>query len=186
MRLKLFCLGIIIALLFQCGSRGYDPDESLNAQQKDELMMTLVRYIAKAPENVGDTEKFDKKHDAYYQQRASQCRLERYYNNHDVEYFLISQPAPSLTEKRHATGGRIRIGDEGAIVDYEEVFRTWKMVPDTLKERSYLLFEAMVKGESLDKYMTKNSMPVEYIEFPDDKTYFDKRDRRWKTKTAEN
>jgi hypothetical protein len=180
MRLKLIWLAILSTFLFQCGSNNYDPSEHLNAQQKDELMMTLVRYIAKAPENVKEKEKFRKEHDAYYQQRASQLKLEQYYKDHDVQYFLISQPAPSLTEKRHATGGKIRIGDEGAIVEYEEVFRTWKMVPDTLIKRSYLLFDKMVKGESLDNYLTKNSMPVEYIEFPDERTYFDKAERRWK------
>lgn len=76
----------------------------------------------------------------------------------------------------------MRFNEADSLTAYEEVFRTWKMVPDTLARRSELLFDKMVKGESLDPYLTKNSGGVEYIEFPDDRTYYDKLSRTWKLK----
>ena len=72
--------------------------------------------------------------------------------------------------------------EEGKISDYEEVFRTWKMVPDTLAKREMILFDKFVRGESLTPYETKNSGGVEYIEFPDERTYFDKQAKQWKSK----
>ncbi len=173
---------VIVGLLTQCSTRTYDPDKILSPQEKDELMMSIVRYLSKPPENVGAQEKFDTKYDEYYQERASSCRLERYYRNGDDQYFLVSQPAPSLTEKRHATGGKLVKGNDGKVTSYEEIFRTWKMVPDTLRRRSYMLFDKMVTGKPLEVYQTKNSMPEEYIEFPDERTYFDKEDREWKVR----
>jgi hypothetical protein len=166
----------------QCSrSNKYDPDASLSAAEKDKLKMTIIRYVARAPENVGPTEKFKTEHDPYYQERASLCFLEHFYQSGNTQYFLVTQPAPSLVEKRHATGGKIVVNDDGSIAEYEEVFRTWKMVPDTLKKRSYYLFDKMVKGEPLEPFYTK-SKGDQYIEFPDDQTYYDKSAREWKTK----
>lgn len=173
-------LFLILVLFAQCGGK-FDPDASLNPREKDELMMKIIRYVAKAPENVSATEKFKSDYDAYYQERASQCFLEQYYATDKTAYFLVSQPAPSITEKRHATGGKIIFNDDGSIQEFEEVFRTWKMVPDTLKKRSYFLFSRMVKGETLDPFYAKKTGD-QYIEFPDDNTYYDKASRSWKTK----
>lgn len=53
---------------------------------------------------------------------------------------------------------------------------------DTLIRRGGLLFDKMVKGESLEPYVTKNSNGVEFIEFPDDNVYYDKKMRKWKSK----
>jgi hypothetical protein len=169
-------------LLFQCTkNKNYDPDVYLTPQEKDARIMQIIRYVAKAPENISNEEKFSSKYDSYYHQRASQTRLEQYCVDGDLHYFLLSQPAPSLVEKRNATGGKLKVSVDGNLMEYEEVFRTWKMVPDTLKKRSFILFDKMVKGESLEPYFTKN-LKVEFIEFPDDRTYYDKYHRTWRTK----
>ena len=173
---------IIFCALSSCSSSwDYDPGK-LTPTQKDELMSMIIRYLAKPPENVPEAEKFDSKHDGYYQQKAAEARLEQYYKWGDTQFFLISQRAPSLTEKRHATGGRFTLNESGELASYEEAFRTWKMVPDTLQRRSFLLFDKMVRGESLEPYLTINSQGIEYIEFPDERTFYHTAARAWKTK----
>ena len=169
-------------MLVQCSdNKKYDPSKTLSPQEKDEVMMNIVRYLAKAPENVGPEEKFKPEYNPYYQERASQCILEQYLVRDAIHYFLVSQPAPSLTEKRHATGGRFRLDKDGVLLEYEEIFRTWKMVPDTLRQRGYFLFDKMVGNESLEPFYTK-SAGDRYIEFPDDHTYYDKSSRSWSTR----
>jgi len=79
-----------------------------------------------------------------------------------------------------ATGVKLVVDGDNNITEYEEVFRTWKMVPDTLAKREMILFDKFVKGESLEPYETKNSHGVEYIEFPDESMYFDKGSRQWR------
>lgn len=179
-RILVLVLGLCVVT--QCTTdKKYDPGLSLSPQEKDELMVKIIRYVAKAPENVGPDEKFKPEYNDYYRERISQTFLERYFVDGSVHYFLVSQPAPSLTEKRHATGGRFEIDQDGSLKEYEEVFRSWKMVPDTLRERSYFLFEIMVMGESLEPYYSKSTSD-QYIEFPDVKTYYDKSSRSWKTR----
>lgn len=176
-------LPIVLALAWSCSQiKEYDPGKQLSPQEKDQLMMKISRYIAKAPENVNEQQKFSPQYDDHYRKKIREARLEQYYKSDDDVFFLISQPAPSLKVKRHATGGKFALNDLGELTDYEEIFRTWKMTPDTLKARSYFLFDKMVTGEPLSPYYTENSDGVDYIEFPDDRTYFDTASRSWKTK----
>jgi len=176
-------LSALIISMFSCGKNAsYNPNDYLNPKKKDEVMTKIVRYFAKAPENTSDTEKFDKQYDEYYLDKMSRTRLECYYPANGETYFMVSQEAPSLYGKRHATGGKFKMNENGEVTEYEEIFRTWKMMPDTLIRRGTLLFDKMVKGESLEPYWTKNSGGVEYIEFPDPKVYYDKTARRWQFK----
>jgi hypothetical protein len=186
MRLKGGVLPVVsFVLLFGC-TKGYGPAEHLTAQQQYEQVWKIIRYLAKAPENVTFEERFYKGYDNYYQEQVSLHRLDAYYiDDNGVRYFLISRRAPSLTDKRVATGGKMTLADDGSLSSYEEVFRTWKMPDSTLTKRSVLLFDLMVKGKSLDPYLTKNSWPEEYIEFPDDRTYYDVTAMKWKTKPIE-
>lgn len=178
-----FLYAIILGTLMACSpGSDYNPDKQLSAIEKDEMLEKIIRYLAKPPENVSESKKFEKQFDAYYQTKISEARIEQYYRTGDDHYFLVSQVAPSVTVKRHATGGKFRLNDEGKIAAYEEIFRTWKMVPDTLKKRSYILFDKMVKGESLAPYYTASSNGVEYIEFPDERTYYDIESKSWKVK----
>ena len=174
-----FCVCFI---LIGC-SKGYAPDEHLSPQQQTDNVWKIIRYLARAPENVTFEERFYKGYDKYYQEQMALHRLDAYFIGADgTHYFLISRRAPSLIDKRVATGGRMKLDEEGDLLEYEEVFRTWKMEDKDLVKKGIVLFDLMVKGKSLDPYLTKNSWPEEYIEFPDDQTYFDVEARAWKGK----
>lgn len=171
----------IAFIAFSC-SNDYNPSSHLDAKEQDATMNKIIRYMAKAPEGLTMQERFYAAYDSYYQEQKSLHRLDAYFIKDGVNYFLVSRPAPSLTEKRVSTGGRMKFNDAGELTEYEEVFRTWKMPDTVLIKKSLMLFDKMVKDESLEPYLTKNSMPEEYIEFPDEHTYFDKTARSWKQK----
>jgi hypothetical protein len=65
------------------------------------------------------------------------------------------------------------------------IFHALKMPPAVVKTRSLFLFDLLVRGESLEPYYSKNKGD-QYIEFPDERTYYDKVDRSWKTKLVSN
>jgi hypothetical protein len=160
----------------------FNPSNQLTGEEKREILTRIVRYVVKPPENVSPVDKFSTQYDEYYAAKLSEIRLDQYYQKDDEIFFLVSKPATHLKIKWHATGGKFKINGAGDLIDYEEIFRTWKMTPDTLKARSYFLFEKMVKEEPLEPYYTKNSKRIELIEFPDDRTFFDKNSRAWKQK----
>jgi hypothetical protein len=164
-----------------CGN-SYKPNSHLTIQKQDEVMWKIIRYLAKPPEGLTKPERFYKGYDEYYEKQKSRHRLDAYFIDGDQHYFLVSRIAPSITEKRVATGGKLKMDAKGKVIEYEEVFRTWKMKDEDLKIKAGKLFDLMVKGEPLEKYRTKYTFPDEYIEFPDDVNYYDKEAREWKLK----
>lgn len=175
---------IVFAFAAVSCQKGYSPSDWLTPQEETDSKWKVIRYISRPPDNVTFQERFYNGYDPYYQQQMSLHRLDAYYVEGNKHYFLISRTAPSLIEKRVATGGSMVLDDKGEITEYEEVFRTWKMIDSLQIRKSIFLFDKMVKGESLEPYLTKNSTPEEYIEFPDDNVYFDKSARVWKTKSG--
>ena len=173
----------VILLAAACNSnRDYKPESHLSIEEMDKVMTAVIRYLGKPPENVNETEKFDSKYDRHYQELASRHRVDKYFiDGKGYHYFLISRPAPSLFDKRVATGGMMKFSDDWKLTEYEEIFRTWKMKEDNLKEKGLILFDGMVKHESLLPYQAPVATE-EYIEFPDTRTYYDKASRSWRTR----
>jgi hypothetical protein len=176
---------LVLVLLIACGgNKDYKPESWLSSEEQDKLMMSVIRYVGKPPENVGSNEKFDVRYNAYYQQLAGRHKLDMYYlDDEGNEYFLISRAAPSLYEKRVATGGVLRRNESGVLIEYEEKFRTWKMKGDDLARKGAILFEAMTKGHPLSQYQMPLSKE-EFIEFPDLRTYYDKSERAWNVRDS--
>lgn len=161
----------------------YAPDRYLTSAQQKSFKMEVARYVAKAPRRVTDSLKFDSIYDEHYAKQAAQLDLIAYYvdKKSGTHYFLIGKVAPSIQPKWVATGGKLRYSDDGDLIEYEEVFRTWKLPRRELEERALYLFDLMVKGEDLTPYYTATA-GFNYIEFPDDNVYFDKKARTWKSK----
>lgn len=184
--MRTYLIILIASGLFLGCTKDYAPDSYLSAQEQYDQMWKIIRYLGKPPENLTFEERFYKGYDSYYEKQIAAHRLDAYFiDDSGTHYFLVSRRAPSLVEKRVATGGKMKLDAEGTLTEYEEVFRTWKMVDSLQVSRSLFLFDKMVKGQSLEPYLTKNSMPEEYIEFPDDRVYFDKEKRQWIAKPLE-
>ena len=181
--LKLSSILLVVSIFQSCNQkRNYNPDSILSVKEKDRVLMSIIRYIGKSPENVGVNERFDSKHDIHYLDIASRHRFDQYYiAANGTHYFLISRPAPSLFEKRVAIGGKLKFDENGQVLEFEEVFRTWKLKEEDLKVKGNLLFDLMVNDRDLSPYYRINSSE-EYIEFPDEHNYYDKIERMWKAK----
>jgi hypothetical protein len=182
MRRALILLSIAVVLACCQSDKDYRPASHLSAQQQEDLLKDVIRYVARSPEGVLPEQRTDTRYDSHYEEQRRLHRLDAYYVDDNVNYFLVSRVAPSLTEKRVAIGGRLEKDDNGTISYYEEVFRTWKMEPDTLARRSLFLFDVMVRDEDLTQYYTSKTGNTDYIEFPDDRTFYDTNQRIWRTK----
>lgn len=180
---RIIILMLLAGTVVSCSdsNRKNKASESLTPSEADAVKKAIIRFVSKAPDGTSGNEKFDAKYNAYYEENAKRCFLEFYTVKDNYHYFLVTQPAASMVEKRHATGGRFALNDKGEVTEYEEIFRTWKMTPQDLRTKSEIIFNDMVAGESLERYYTKHAGD-KYIEFPDDRTYYDKEARAWKVK----
>jgi len=179
-KLILFLGGVM--LFGSCGSNDYRPESHLQIPKQEILMNRVIRYMSRSPEGVAPEDRLDPEHDAHYAEQMSAHRLDALYEDDGTYYFLVSRLAPSLTEKRVAIGGKVTLGEDMQVQVYEEIFRTWKMEPDTLNRRGMLLFDRMVRGEDLTAFYSSRSGNADYIEFPDDRTFFDTQQRIWRSR----
>jgi hypothetical protein len=178
-----FLLLTAVASCVACGPADrYKPESSLSPARQEQFLYSIARYTAKLPKRVTHQDKFDARYDGYFRQEMKSYKVEGYYAGPDsTHFFLISRPAPSLREKRVAIGGRLRYDAKGNLVRYEEVFRTWKMEKEELTRKSSILFDTMIKTGNVNSYLPHKT-EEDWVEFPDERNYFDLADRRWKIK----
>jgi hypothetical protein len=177
---------LLLVLFNSCSRDPYRPDSFLSQPEQLKLIRQTVYYSAKLPPNANHKTKFDNSFDWYYDRAAQEVRLDRYFiNQSNVHYFLMTRMARSITPMREGIAGKIKLDEAGNITEYEEIFRTWKMADDSLKKRGNMLFERMVKGQDLTLYYSK-FQGDRYIEFPDDRFYFDKNSRIWRDRSRDS
>jgi len=170
---------LFIALLSACTSDPYDPSKFLTPDAQQKLIRETVYYSMKLAPNANHDTKFDKEFDWYYDRAAKEVEVTKYYiDEKHTHYFLMSREARSITPMREGIGGKLSFDEAGKLIEYEEIFRTWKMESDSLKIRGVMLFDRMVKGKDLSLFYSK-FQGDKYIEFPNERFSFDKKLRLW-------
>ena len=168
-----------LALFTACTSDPYEPDKFLTTEDQEKLIRETVYYSMKLAPNANHETKFDNEFDWYYDRAANELEVIKYYVDENADhYFLMSRVARSITPAHEGIGGKLRYSDTGKLVEYEEIFRTWKMPNDSLKVRGAMLFDRMVKGKDLSLFYAK-FQGDKYIEFPNERFTYDKKSRLW-------
>lgn len=181
MKVTSYFLVAFLIVAFSCQKADkYDPAKQLSEAEQANILLSTVRYLGHLPKKGSLDTKFEDRFDVYYSQLAKDFTLDAYYQQDGYEYFLASRIAPSLKVKKVATGVKMKRDAIGQITYYEEVFRTWKFEEAELQQKSMMLFDKMVNGESLTAYLPKHSGNEEYIEFPNETVSYDLQNRVWK------
>jgi len=169
-------------LFFSCSDQKNDYKTHLNWTEdiNDQWLNRVIRYVSKAPGKGNQIDRFSPEYDEYYENQKNKHRIDLFFKepNTGYVYLLITRIAPSLVEKRVATGIKLK-WNNNSLEYYQEVFRTWKMTEDELTMKGEFLFDLMVKGKDLSPYFPQNSGKEEFIEFPDEHTYYDTINRVW-------
>jgi len=169
----------LFVLLSSCNSDPYDPGKFLSRDDQQKLIRETVYFSMKLAPNANHDTKFNKEFDWYYDRAAKEVEVAKYYiDEKRTHYFFMSRVARSITPMREGIGGKLRFDDAGKLIEYEEIFRTWKMERDSLKIRGLMLFDRMVKGKDLSLFYSK-FQGDKYIEFPNERFSFDKTLRLW-------
>jgi hypothetical protein len=157
----------------------YTAIQTLDEATQTALLPKIVRYSAKKPKGITDAERFESRFDEYYAEKQKSYQWKLAFRQDTLLYFLVTNIAPSLHQKRKAIAGVLSYDKDFNITSYKEIFRTFKMKEDELTQKSLFLFDLMVNGKDLTPYYPENSQE-EYIEFPDKNNVFDTQTRAWK------
>jgi hypothetical protein len=163
-------------------SNRYSPDSSLSEATQDSILQKIVRYSAKLPPHSNHLTKFNTEFDGYYERAFELYNMRYHFAKQDTHFFLLMRNARSLWPAHEALGCKLVTNSKGQIIEYEEIFRTWKMAEDSLAERGLFLFELMVQNEDLKPYYT-SFQGDRYIEFPNDRFFFNKLTKTWQAKS---
>ena len=180
--MKKVTLFILLFGIFSCSqSPSYNPDAALSKDKQEAFKYEIIRFVAKLAKRATHETKFEDRFDEAYQKAASKMNLDKYFVNQKdgYTYFEVSKIAPSNHVRYVATGGRLKKDADGKIVDYEEIYRTWKMSQQDLAKKTPTYFDYMVNGKDLSGFYTANIGNTENIEFPDAQTSFNKESRQW-------
>ncbi len=194
MNTRLF-IGLLALSVAACGDPAKDelsnavinPEAYLTSNEQEDFLYSISRYICKYPSQAGRDNMWNERFDSAYAKLAKAQQLRHYYIDSvsGTHHFMVSRIAPSIHEKYVGLAGKFSPSEDDPLAEYEEVFRTWKMFPAEHKEKSEMLFHKWIKGDDLSLYYTANSGGVEYIEFPDEETWYDKDARQWQTRRGD-
>jgi hypothetical protein len=181
-------LVIYAFLITGCKGDAYDPGKYFKPDDQVTILSQCVRYSAKLPPTATHQTKFNSEHNEYYNIALKEYDWRKCYpvSGSEGEYFfLITRQARSLWPAREAIGGMLKVDKKNKNVSYEEIFRTWKMAKDSLDGRAAELFDHMIKGEDLTPFTAKYQGD-RYIEYPDDRFYFDKTQMQWRDRAMDS
>lgn len=178
--------GIVIQVIFAVGlllackqKDSYDPLTYLSRSEQDSIIYKTIRYSAKLAPTSNHQTKFDTGFDSYYKSVAADYTFLYALKEEDgTLHFLIERPGRSITPLYEGIGGNLRLNERDSLIQYEEIFRMWKMPDKDLRERGKMLFQKMIQREDLTIYYPKQAGDA-YIEFPDGRFSFDKQTRTW-------
>ncbi len=184
--MKYFSFLFLLLAMISCKSEPViiETNAYLTNEQQEDFKYSIIRYADRLPKKATHQTKFDTVFSTEYKKQAEASEVLFYHidSTTNTHYFALTKIAPSMILKKVAVVGKLKYDKNGAISDYEESFRTWKMEIPELKTKTEEMFIKFINGEDLSSYYTVNSKGNFYIEFPDEKTYYDKKARNWKTK----
>lgn len=156
----------------------FDATKNLNAEEQLLFLQKIIYNVGKWPESANKNTVKNAHYNEDFEKEVKLHTLKYYFTKNDTIYFGVWKVAPSLEQKFRLTAGKLTMGENGPIY-YEEIFRTWKMTPEKLKEKGSILFAKLLNGEDLSPYYNHNSGEEEWIEFPDIDVNWDQKEQTW-------
>lgn len=180
MRNFFYLIPLVFLILpgLSCSSgRKYDIASYFSKEQSDSLLVDVVTFIGRKPEGSDWQTKYDPVYRNYYIRLSAGFSFEYYYiSPAGVHYFYMIRPARHKDGNRRGVGGMYRIGSDGTIVDFEEVFNTPVKSEAELREIGKILFSELVKTGNVERFSENRN----YIEWPDDRLKYDKVKKEWR------
>ncbi|MES2836404.1 MAG: hypothetical protein V4667_02685 [Bacteroidota bacterium] len=145
-----------------------------SAYKSDSLLVNIVSYIDKLPENVKAENRFDSANRNYYIEGfKTRFQFVNYYISTDsTHYFTAHIKTASLYNKKRLVAGKFKI-QNNLITDFEEVLITKKLTEQKLNEIKDSLFIKIIENKAINH---------PEIEWPNATTSYSKSNHSWISK----
>ncbi len=180
MRNFLFLFAIVILFTSEsCSDKShvYQYNNYFTSAEIDSIMFDAVMIMGRRPKNTTREASLLPEHRPYYTNLVNDFSLKHIATNNDsIYYYFMLRPARNHTGwVNRGVGGYFSLNEEKRISGFVEVFNTPIMPKEEILHVGTELFEEMVKTGNIDKYLYRKEM----IEWPDQRTEYDKSINEW-------
>ncbi|MDP2174610.1 MAG: hypothetical protein Q8K70_01730 [Bacteroidota bacterium] len=177
---------LLISVLVSCQSKQAKIELEDYQERFDDLLFEIVPFVAKLHDSIPMSERFMPKNKNFMKTHIleREYQWQNFYRDSNYSYFQITRLEPSNNrDKYSAICGKFKQNKDGSMdsASFEEIYWTWKMKKDQLDEKSKILFLKAIKNQSLKAYCDPQTKD-DWIEFPNDKVYYDKATKKWLVK----
>ena len=170
----LFCL----VFLLSC-KRKYEVKEYYSQAEQDTLLADIITYVYNKPGYSDWQTRFLPKYRKYYVSHLKDFQFHRYFiDENNTHHFYLIRPARGPQGNIRGVGGTFKRDQEGKIYAFKELFNTPIATREQLEIRGAELFKWMIVNGNVNAYL-KNP---DYIEWPDNMTYYDTIQHEWLVK----
>jgi hypothetical protein len=143
----------------------------------DTLLVDFVSYIYKKPSVATWATKFNPEFRKYYINHTDRFEIIYYTIINDIHYYYLLRPARNEEGfQQRGVGGLFMRNASNTIVEFEEVFNTVIMSPDSLIKVGYHLFDELTKTNTIDNFVNERSI----VEWPDGSLFYSKEKKEWR------
>lgn len=151
-------------------------DHYYSKSEQDTLMANIVTHIYKVPRGVRKQDKHDPKYRHLYLGEINKFEFVNYLVDEDsTHFFFLIRPARNAHGHKRGVGGKYKLGEDMTLLDFEEIFNTPMMPEEEIREKGRYLWADIVRFKHVDRYFLNKP----YIEFPDERTRYDKAKKEW-------
>ncbi|HEU5289057.1 MAG TPA: hypothetical protein VFU05_00345 [Cyclobacteriaceae bacterium] len=168
-----FCLCGLF--LLSCKDK-YEVKSYYTQAEQDTLLTNIITYVYSRPTYADWQSRFELKYRKYYVSHIKDFQFQHYFIDEDsTHYFYLIRPARGPEGNIRGVGGSFKMDRDGKITSFKEVFNTPIATQEQLNTRGVELFKWMVLHGNIDDYL-KNP---DYIEWPNQMTYYDTIQHEW-------
>jgi hypothetical protein len=180
-RILFYSTAIIIVTLVICACEKKDKYEVSNyfsPQQQDSLLVNMVTYIGKKPKLANWQTRHEPQHEEYYRNLSKSFKFGYFHITPDsTHYYYLVRPARSAKgNTSRGVGGKLKLGNNFQLNDFEEVFNTPILSEQELLEVGNTLFIELINTGNVNRYLNNKNL----IEWPDDRLRYDKKKKEWR------
>ncbi len=172
--ISIMVLAIITAT--SCKKDKYDINNYYPQNLQDTLMTNIIINIYKVPKGVRKEDKHLVEYRHLYVKEIPKFKFVHYFIDQDsTHYFYLIRPARNIHNHKRGVVGKYKVDSNLNLLDFEEILNTPMLAEEEIIEKGKYLWADLMYYKHVNRY----SLNKHYIEFPDERTRYDKVKKEW-------
>ena len=175
---QLFLFLYVVLMCFSCQKKDpYAVDRYFSKPDQDTLMTNIITNIYKVPRGVNPKVKHKLEYRNLYVSQIDKFKFVNYHIDPEdsLHYFFLIRPARNIHDHKRGVFGKYKLDKDLNLLMFEEVANTPMMPEEEILEKGSYLWKDLIYFKDLGRFFLNKA----YVEFPDERTRYDKTKKEW-------